>query len=454
MDLAFFARAGGGVLVGPNREVRAVSTDSRKLPPQALFVAIPGERFDGHDFVAAAFAQGAAGAMVSTERAQGLPLPRVVVADTLPALAQCAEAWRAQFKLPVIAITGSNGKTTVKEMLATIGRAAFGAEDAVLATEGNFNNHIGLPLSLLRLRETHRFAVIEIGMNHPGEIRELARITQPTVALVTNAQRAHLEGLGSVEAVARAKGEIFEGLGPEGVGVINADDVFASLWRANLGVRPFLTFGLGAGAEVRGVFSAATQGKGHTLHTPAGSTTLRLQVTGEHNLRNALAATAAALAAGIGLAAVVEGLEAFRGVPGRLQELPGPNGALLINDCYNANPDSVSAAIAVLAQRPGQRLLVLGDMGELGAQTAALHETVLRAAKEQGIDRVFVLGEHMGRALAAVGNSGAAFPNAEALARAVRGACDAHSTVLVKGSRFMRMERVVAALSSATMEAH
>ncbi len=454
MDLAFFARAGGGVLVGSNCALTSISTDSRHIAPGALFVAIEGERFDGHDFVAAAFQAGANAALVSTDRAQGLPMPRVVVADPLRALGQCAAAWRAQFGLPLFGITGSNGKTTVKEMLAGICRAAAGSAEAVLATEGNFNNHIGLPLTLLRLTEAHRYAVIEMGMNHSGEIALLTRLAAPTVALVNNAQRAHLAGLGSIEAVARAKGEIFEGLGPRGVGIINADDAYAELWREQLGSRASLSFGLRQGADVFGRCSATAAGSRLRLQTPAGETEFDLQVPGEHNALNALAAAACALGAGIGLAPIAAGLRRFAGVPGRLQNLAGPQGARLINDCYNANPDSIAAALAVLAACSGRRILVLGDMGELGDGVDAMHVEVLRRAQMLGIDSVHLLGEAMRRALGEAKLQGTAHASAEALAQAVRAECDAHSTVLVKGSRFMRMERVVALLAGRPQEGH
>ncbi len=446
MDLAFFARACGGVLTGENRAIGAVCTDSRNIVPGCLFVAIAGERFDGHDFVAAAFAAGAAGALVNTSRAQGLPLPRVVVDDTVVALGRAAAVWRDQFELPVLALTGSNGKTTVKEMLAAICRAATSDAGAVLATEGNFNNQIGLPLTLLRLTASHRYAVIEMGMNHPGEIRYLSGLTSPTVALINNAQRAHLEGLGSIAAVARAKGEIFEGLRGDGTAVINADDSSASLWRDLLGARKCLEFGLQQPAAVRAVWAGQSAGSRLTLTLPGGDATLLLPVPGEHNVRNALAAAACACAAGIGIEAIVAGLGRFRGVPGRLQELAGPNGARLINDCYNANPDSVKAAITVLAARPGKRVLALGDMRELGPDSPAMHEAVLRQALASGIERVYVLGDAMGAALARVGNAGAAYGRVEDMIAALRGECSPATTVLIKGSRSMRMERVTAAL--------
>ena len=454
MDLAFFARASGGILAGNNCAISSVSTDSRHIAPGALFVAIKGDTYDGHDFVEQAFRAGAAAALVATERAQGLPIPRVVVADPLRALAQCAAIWREPFELPLFGITGSNGKTTVKEMLAAICRVAAGSSEAVLATEGNFNNHIGLPLTLLRLNEAQRFAIIEMGMNHPGEIAQLTRLAAPTVALINNAQRAHLAGLESLEAVARAKGEIFEGLGPQGVGVINDDDAFAGLWRDLLGKRRSLGFGLRQGAEVRGECQATACGSRVSLFTPVGRAQAELRVPGEHNVRNALAATACALAADIVLDDVVRGLERFSGVPGRLQDLAGPQGARLINDCYNANPDSVAAAMDVLAACPGKRILVLGDMGELGAAADALHEDALRRAQALGIERIYVLGEAMSRAFVKSGAAVVAHPSAEVLAAAVRGECDAYTTILVKGSRFMKMERVVALLAGRPMEEH
>ncbi len=432
---------------GHDTEYTSVGSDSRAVIPGMLFVALPGERFDGHDYVREVLAQGAAGALVTAAWAAANPgLPLVGVADTRLALGQLAAHWRSRFHLPLLGITGSNGKTTVKEMCAAIVRAHCG-QHAVLATSGNLNNDIGLPLTLLKLRSTHHAAVIEMGMNHPGEIAYLTRLARPTIALVNNAQRAHLAGLGSVAAIARAKGEIFEGLGEDGIAVINADDPHANLWREiNLG-RRISTFGFTADADVRGSWQPSHENRGLggilTLETPRGKATLELPLPGMHNAYNALAAAATCLAAGVPLAPVVRGLSNYGGTTGRLQQRSGYNGALVIDDSYNANPDSMRAAIDVLATLPGRRILVMGDMGEVGETAGQMHDEIGGYAKSQGIDQLFALGE---KSIAAVHNfdgGGRHFSSVEALVANLKPLMDKDTTVLIKGSRFMRMERVV-----------
>jgi UDP-N-acetylmuramoyl-tripeptide--D-alanyl-D-alanine ligase len=433
---------------GTDAEFNAVGTDSRAVTPGMLFVALKGERFDGHDYVREVLAKGAVGAMVEQAFAVANPgLPLLAVYDTRLALGQLAAAWRARFAIPLIGITGSNGKTTVKEMCAAILRAHFGgAAENVLATQGNLNNDIGLPLTLLGLRAAHRAAVIEMGMNHPGEIDYLTRIAVPGVALVNNAQRAHLEGLGTVQDVALAKGEIFAGLTADGVAVFNADDVQCGIWHELSRERRQVRFGLDHPSEVRGSFMPHGLGGDLRLETPAGDLTLALAVSGRHNARNACAAAAATLAAGATLAAVKQGLEAFTGVKGRLQRRPGRSGSLVVDDSYNANPDSMRAAIDVLASVPGKRIFIMGDMGEAGAAAGQVHDEIGGYAKSHGIDRLFCLG---GLSLAAArnfGEGGHHFERIEDLLKALPGELDAQTTVLVKGSRFMKMERVVDAL--------
>ena len=426
----------------------SVFSDSRAMVKGGLFIALRGERFDGHNFVAAAIAQGAAAAMVDEAWAAAHAsdqLPVLIVDNTRLALGRLATGWRARFTIPVIAITGSNGKTTVKDMCAAIMSAHFG-DDHVLATSGNFNNDIGLPLTLLNLRTQHSAAVIEMGMNHAGEISYLSGLACPTVALVNNAQRAHLEGLGSIAAVARAKGEIFEGLDDDGVAVINVDDPYAGIWRDLASKYRVLSFALDAAADV----TAAMRGMHIELRTPAGNATLTLPLPGRHNVMNALAATTACLAAKVPLKAIVDGLTAYRGAKGRLQRNAGEHGAVLIDDSYNANPDSMRAAIDVLAQLPGKRLLVMGDMGEVGAAGAQFHDELGGYAKSQGIERLFCLGSLSSAAAHNFGLGGEHFNRIEDLIKAVRQELDATTTVLVKGSRFMRMERVVEALESNT----
>lgn len=440
MYLSEIAKATGGTLIGDDVLVQSVGTDSRKLEPAQLFVALKGERFDGHDYAQDVLNQGAAALLLSHAVGAG---PAVLVEDTRLALGQLAAYWRRKFSIPVAAITGSNGKTSVKEMLAAILRVAAGKDDAVLATQGNLNNDIGLPLTLLRLRERHRYAAVEMGMNHFGEISYLTRIGRPDVALINNATSAHLGGLGSVEGVAKAKGEIFEGLADDGVAVINADDAFAGLWQSLAGRHRIVRFGLNAGGDVTADYALHSEGSDLQLSTPAGERALRLPVPGLHNIRNALAATAAALSMGVPLDAVAGGLAGFSGVKGRLQRKSGRRGALLIDDTYNANPASMRAAIDVLASQPGKRLLVVGDMGELGENEAALHAELGAYAKAAGVDALHALGVLSAKAVEAYGRGASHHETVENLVAALLPALDADTAVLVKGSRFMRMERVV-----------
>jgi UDP-N-acetylmuramoyl-tripeptide--D-alanyl-D-alanine ligase len=442
LRLSEAAQAVNGRVIGADVAFEAVSSDSRAIQPGDLFVALRGERLDGHDFVADCLQRGAAAAMVDTAWQAGAPAPLLAVEDTRIALGTLASFWRGKFDIPIAAVTGSNGKTTVKEMLAAILRANC-REDAVLATQGNLNNDIGLPLTLFKLRTTHRYAVIEMGMNHPGEISYLTRLAKPTVALVNNALQAHLEGLGSVEAVAHAKGEIFEGLASDGMAIVNADDPFAPLWKQLAAPRKIMTFGLHVGADVSADYRLEDDGSAIALKTPNGTAALRLPVSGVHNVRNALAASAAALAMGAPLDAVVAGLQAYGGVKGRLQRKPGKQGATIIDDTYNANPASMRAAIDVLAACRGQRVLVLGDMGELGADAVGLHREIGAYAKAAGLDTLLVLGDLSREMAAGFGNGAQHFVTPENLAGALVQQLSADTTVLVKGSRFMRMERVV-----------
>jgi UDP-N-acetylmuramoyl-tripeptide--D-alanyl-D-alanine ligase len=426
--------------VGQDVEFGAVSTDSRNLPAGCLFIALRGERFDGHRFAAQALAQGAAAVMI--EESAGLDLaPAIVVPDTRLALGRLAAWHRSRMPAKVLAITGSNGKTTVKEMLASILREEVG-EAAVLATTGNLNNDIGMPLTLLRLTPAHAYAVLEMGMNHPGELDYLSRLARPDAALVNNALRAHLEGLGSVEAVARAKGEIYAGLRDDGVALVNSDDGHAALLRELVGGHRVVGFGLERG-DVRADCRLLEFSAELDLHTPAGETTLTLNVPGLHNARNAVAAAAMAQVAGVSPANIARGLAAYTGVKGRLQPHACILGARLIDDTYNANPDSVSAAIAVLAAQSGSRILVLGDMGELGAGAAELHREIGAIAKQAGIDRLLCLGELSVNTVQAFGSGAMHFERIEELLAEVEQALGPDVTVLVKGSRFMQMERVV-----------
>ncbi len=437
-------------MAGDDVRFAAVSTDTRNIARGDLFVALKGERFDGAQYVAQALAAGAVAAVVNassrTELAQILnPKSSILyVEDTRIALGKLAAHWRKQFDIPLLAITGSNGKTTVKEMLAAI-LAAHAGEDAVLATRGNFNNDIGTPFTLLKLRAQHRYAVIEMGMNHPGEIEYLTHLAQPDVALVNNASGAHLQGLGSVEGVARAKGEIFAGLKSNGTAVINADDAHAGLWRTLADKHRVFDFALEHTAAVKGEWQAQGFGGELRAFTPAGELRVVLQVPGEHNARNALAAATAALAVHVPPATVARALEGFGGVAGRLQRKQARDGATLIDDTYNANPASMHAALEVLAQADGKRIFVLGDMGELGADAAQFHREIGIAARELGIEKLFALGTLSAQAVAEFGNGATHFADVEGLLAVLKQELDARTTVLVKGSRFMKMERVVQA---------
>jgi UDP-N-acetylmuramoyl-tripeptide--D-alanyl-D-alanine ligase len=474
------------VLVGdPNVAFGRVHSDTRTLQPGDLFVALRGDRFDGHDYLLQAVAAGAVAALA--ERGLSAELPGLQVPDTLLALQELAAAWRTRFHLPVIAVTGSNGKTTVTQMTAAILRAWL--HEGAFATQGNLNNHIGVPLMLLRLRQDdeprdegspsagtppgggrgraatwgprvrHRAAVLELGMNHPGEIALLARLAMPTIALVNNAQREHQEFLDGVEAVARENGAVIDALPASGIVVVPADDAYTPLWRTRAAGRRVMTFALEASADVS--ISGEWEGEAEegdatdaepvlawrvTLSTPAGLATTTLRQGGRHNLKNAAAAAACALAAGAPLDAVVRGLAAFEPVSGRSRTLAitwAGRRATLVDDAYNANPDSVRAAIDLLATLPGPRWLILGDMGEVGAQGPQFHAEVGAYARERGIEQVWSAG-----ALAAHTGADRHFADTAAL-RAALPEGPAAATLLVKGSRFMKMETVVAALQQA-----
>jgi UDP-N-acetylmuramoyl-tripeptide--D-alanyl-D-alanine ligase len=443
------AAAGIGARVRGN-DVRfdSVSTDSRTLTRGALFVALRGEQFDGHRFIEAAAGRGAAAAMVDEDSGppmSGAAIPFLVVDDTRRALGRLAGRWRERFTLPLVAVTGSNGKTTVKEMIAAILRAHYG-EQCVLATEGNLNNDIGVPLTLLRLREGHRAAVVELGVNHPGETAYLAAIASPTVALVNNAQREHQEFMKSVAEVAREHAAVFAELRQDGVAVINADDEFAAFWRELLAGKRVRDYGIDRPAQVSGRHELLGFESAIDLRTPEGEVSVEFRASGRHNVMNALASAAAATAAGASLAAVAKGLRGFAGVQGRLQPKKGKRGAAVVDDSYNANPDSVRAAVDVLAGMPGRRILVLGDMGELGPDGPAFHEEIGVYAKGR-IDALLTLGILSREASRAFGVNSRHFDDITDLIREAGAQDTPGSTILVKGSRFMRMERVVAALT-------
>jgi len=456
MDTATAARAVDGQLIGENVAFRRVVTDSRALESGDLFVALKGERFDGHEFVAAALAQGASAAMVASDRALAMHGDLIAVTDPLVALGRLAAYWRAKFDIALAVVVGSNGKTTVKEMTAAIFRAHFG-DAGVLVTQGNLNNAIGLPLTLLRMRETHRAAVVELGMNHRGETRELGAIAQPTIAIVNKAQREHQEFMTSVKEVAAEHADAILALRPRGTAVINAGDAHADIWRAaaRAAGAAVVDFGFHDWADVSARCTLRAGGSDIELRTYAGNARVELHVPGRHMASNALAATAGALAARLPLDAIVRGLTAFRPVAGRLSALHAVSGALVIDDTYNANPDSVRAAIDVLAHAPGVKWLVLGDMGEVGVQGPAFHQEIGAYAKERGVERLFATGLLSRESVAAFGDGAEHIATVDDLALRVQHAATAGVTLLVKGSRSMRMERVVAALTGqALREAH
>jgi len=436
-------RASGG-----NPVFNGVSTDTRTVKAGELFVALRGERFDGHAFLDQAKSAGAIATMVDRNFVGASPMPAIVVDDTKLALGALASGWRERFAPMLIAITGSNGKTTVKEMLASILRRHAG-EDAVLATAGNLNNDIGLPLTLLKLQARHRCCAIELGMNHKGEIAYLAKITRPGVALVNNAQREHLEFMKSVDEVAGENASVYDALPPQGVAVVNADDAHAAFFRKAAGKRRVVDFGLEKKALISGGYALKALQSEIEIRTPSGEAHATLAIPGAHNVRNALAAAACAFAVGIKERVIAEGLSAFRPYTGRLQVKNAQSGATLIDDTYNANPDSVRAAIDVLAACPAPTVLVLGDMGEVGEQGAEFHREVGAYARARKITNLLAIGEASRHAVDAFGKGGRHFASIESLLPSIQG-----RSILVKGSRFMKMERVVAALTGAAAGGH
>jgi UDP-N-acetylmuramoyl-tripeptide--D-alanyl-D-alanine ligase len=442
--LGDFAQACGGSLHGADREYKGVSSDTRTLAPGDLFVALRGPRYNANEFVSAALNASAAGAVVDTLQ-PGVAIAQILVQDTQAALEKAARAWRDQFAIPVIGVAGSNGKTTAKEMTAAI----LATAGECLATRGNLNNHIGVPLTVLRIEPSHRYAVIEMGANRAGDVAALLKIAHPTAGLITNAGAEHLEGFGSLEGVARAEGEMVAGLDPDATAIINADDEFVELWRKLTPAR-LVTFGVEKPADFAASDVRATVGVDgfltrFNLVSPAGRVPIELRVGGRHNVMNALAAAAAATAAGAKLEHIVAGLGAVRPVAGRLQFKMTGTGAWLIDDSYNANPSSVRAGIEVLASLEGRKWLVLGDMAELGEFAESAHTEIGTFAREHRIERLFATGPLAARAVESFGRGGQWFAEANALAEALRGA-PPDVRMLIKGSRVNRLERVVDAL--------
>lgn len=425
-----------------NVDFTGISTDTRTINKGNLFFAIKGDTFDGHDFIQDAVSKGAAAIVVSKPMHSNCP--QLLVKDTILALGQMTSTWRNQFNIPMIGVTGSNGKTTLKNMIGSICKAnCHNNQDEVLLTQGNLNNNIGLPLNLARLNKNHRYAVLEMGMNHFGEIAYLTELTKPTIAVINNAGEAHLEGLENVAGVARAKGEIFLGLAKNGIAVLNREDAFFDYWTSLVKDRTLISFGLDAKADV----TAKIKKSGLTeIITPKGSFTLQLPLLGKHNVRNALAATAVAIAANINLDAIKTGLQNVKPAPGRMQKYQLPNQLTVIDDTYNANPLSLQAAINTLSALTGNKILVLGDMKELGLDAKNLHFIAGQKAHASGIDYLFTFGDLSAAASESFGAKAQHFIEKEALLKALQNYLLPGTTILVKGSRSMRMEQVIAKL--------
>ena len=431
----------GATILGHNVKFKGCSTDTRRLKPGAIYVALRGEHFDGHHFIQEAQQQGASAVIVEQPVVSDLPILQVT--NTRKALGDLAGFWRQRFKLPVVAITGSNGKTTTKEMLKRI----LANQGSVLASQGNFNNDIGVPLTLFDLQAEHRYAIIEMGANHPGEIAYLSQIAQPTVATITQCAPAHLEGFKNVEGVALAKGEIFSNLTTSGVAVINNDDPYAKLWHQLATRHSIHRFAIDNPAEVKALkIQLNHQSSDFILTTNHDDITIHLPLPGRHNVMNALAASACALACGCSLDAIQQGLQNMQPVQGRLQLSQGLNNTHLIDDTYNANPASLSAALAVLNNNPPPHWLILGDMNELGAQRLEFHQQAGQQAREFGVERLWAIGEMSRLAVQSFGKGGNHFEHHQDLIDALRAQLPTGATLLVKGSRSMQMETVVKAL--------
>lgn len=444
LQFSDIAKAVNGETIGSEVVIDGVGIDTRTIKPGQLYVAINGKNFDGHDFIDKAETAGAVAVLV--ERLTTSRLPQIVVKDTRLALAELAGFWRRQLPVKVVGVTGSNGKTTVKEMIATI----LGTQGKTLFTQGNLNNDIGVPLTLLKLEADHRYAVIEMGANHPGEIAYTSQYAQADVSVITNVGEAHIEGFGDIDGVARTKGEIIENLVADGVAVLNRDDGFCDFWLQLAGQRKAVTFGFSQAADIRAEnISTALENQGFVtsfeLKTPVAELPIRLNLAGEHNVKNALAATAAALQFGIELQGIKCGLEQVKPVTGRMQPLLGRKGNIVIDDTYNANPASLQAALDVLAENDSN-WLILGAFGELGADSPAIHRQMGELIKARPVQRLFATGELARQTVAAFGAGGQFFDSQEQLIAALNQAITGKETLLVKGSRLQKMENVVAAM--------
>lgn len=442
MKLSEAARILHAQLRGQDAAFNGVSIDTRTLQPGQLYIAIRGEKLDGHDFISQAIQAKAAGAMVSQDNIEGLPV--VKVANTRQALADLARFHRQQFNLPIIAVTGSCGKTTTKALLTSV----FGQAGKVLSNVKSFNNDIGVPLTLLELTHQHQYAITEMGANHAGEIAFLTHLVHPSVAIITNAAQAHLEGFGDLDGVACAKGEIFQGLSAQGVAIINADDNYADFWRQLAGSRKVITFGVEKPADVsaRHIQYNENGQPSFELWIAGQSAPVQLQLMGKHNVHNALAAAAAGHALALPLPVIQAGLNSASAEKRRLVEQRSPQGAVIIDDSYNANPLSVRAAIELLALRAGERILVMGDMRELGEKAVLYHQEIGEAAKNSGIQQLFCYGDLTRHTAAAFGKKAYFFADRDELIQALKPQLREQVTVLIKGSNSMQMDQVVAAL--------
>lgn len=439
MTLSDVAQQLDSAIITQDAEFTGISKDTRSLTIGNLYVAIVGEQFDGHNFVEEAFKKNASAALVS--RKIDCPIPQIIVKDTIEALGKIGAFWRNRFSIPFIGVTGSNGKTTLKNMIASILRAHTKHDNQVLATEGNLNNNIGVPLMLSRLSPEHRYAVIEMGMNHFNEIAYLTKLVQPKVAVVNNAAAAHLEALGDVSGVARAKGEIFLGLTKDGTAILNQDDTYFNYWRDLTQGHDYLSFGLQHASDVTASLSTTDE---IILQTPKGKVALTLPLLGRHNVMNALAATAATLPLGVSLEAIKQGLENVKPAPGRLRQQVLKSGVKIIDDTYNANPASVNAAINTLATLAGTKILILGDMKELGANARQLHFEIGQKALDAGIHYLFTFGDLSNAATQAFGNNALHFTDRDELITKLNPLITNGTNILIKGSRSMKMELIVA----------
>jgi UDP-N-acetylmuramoyl-tripeptide--D-alanyl-D-alanine ligase len=429
-------------LKGDDRMISSVNTNTRELMPGQLFIALKGSQFDGHDFLPIACEKKAAGTIVS--QALDLPIPTIQVPDTRLALGQIAAYHRSKFNLPIIAVTGSCGKTTTKTMIASI----LSQVGPTLAPIKSFNNDVGLPLTLLQLDEGHHYAVLEMGANHPNEIAYLSKITRQNIAVITNVAAAHLENFGTLEGVARTKGEIYEALGSKGIAILNADDAFADYWRGIITGRQHITFGIKNKADVvaKNIQLDEKGSATFEVYYPDGKLFIHLPFLGMHNVMNTLAAISATLAVGIPPDAMVKGIAHLSPIAGRLVEHKGLEGAVIIDDTYNANPSSVAAALEVIAKRKGDKIFVLGDMAELGHDGKKFHDDIGKIARKLGINKLYAYGQLSCSAVSAFGTNGFHFDKQTDLINALKSTLHPNTTVLIKGSRLMQMENIVDAM--------